>query len=117
MKRFVSLLAFVLASLSVSAYVYFPDYFPDGYIYSTNSKYDFSVNGIYYSITSKEDRTVSVSYSQYQIFQTKNGNIIRKLIPCKRNSDNMVGMYDTINNVFYYPPNCSSYQLIAGPNV
>lgn len=29
------------------------------------------------------------------------GNLIRHFIPCKRNSDNEIGLYDLVNNVFY----------------
>lgn len=30
-----------------------------------------------------------------------NGNLVRDFIPCYRNSDNEVGLYDLVNNVFY----------------
>ena len=30
-----------------------------------------------------------------------NGTLIRNMIPCYRNSDNVIGMYDLINDVFY----------------
>lgn len=30
-----------------------------------------------------------------------NGNLIRDFIPCYRNSDNEVGLYDIVNNIFY----------------
>ena len=30
-----------------------------------------------------------------------NGELVREFIPCKRNSDNVLGMYDKVNNVFY----------------
>ena len=46
-----------------------------------------------------------------------NGTLIRDLVPCKRDSDNRVGAYDIVNDVFYYPPNYSSYPLVAGPEV
>lgn len=53
----------------------------------------------------------------YSFKVTKNNGLIRDLVPCKRNSDNMVGMYDVVNEEFYYPPNYQSYQLVAGPTV
>ena len=46
-----------------------------------------------------------------------NGTLIRDLVPCKRDSDNMAGCYDLVNDVFYYPPNYSTYQLTPGPEV
>ena len=39
------------------------------------------------------------------------GTLVRDLIPCYRNSDNKAGMYDIVNDVFYYPP---SGDLVAG---
>lgn len=30
-----------------------------------------------------------------------NGTLVRDFIPCYRNSDNVIGLYDTLNNVFY----------------
>ena len=53
----------------------------------------------------------------YTFSAKKNGTIVRDLVPCKRDSDSMVGMYDIVNDVFYYPPNYTSYQLVAGPEV
>lgn len=53
----------------------------------------------------------------YTFKLTKNDVLIRDLVPCKRDNDNMVGMYDLVNDVFYYPPNYTSYQLIAGGEV
>ena len=50
----------------------------------------------------------------YSFKVTKNNGLVRDLVPCKRNSDNMVGMYDVVNEEFYYPPNYQSYQLVAG---
>lgn len=45
------------------------------------------------------------------------GTLVRDLVPCKRDNDSMVGMYDLVNDVFYYPPNYQSYQMVAGPKV
>lgn len=45
----------------------------------------------------------------------KNGQTIRKFIPAERNSDNVLGMYDVINNVFY--TNDGSGSFAAGPIV
>ena len=50
----------------------------------------------------------------YSMQITLNNELVRDLVPCKRDSDNMVGMYDLVNDVFYYPPNYQSYQLVAG---
>ena len=43
-----------------------------------------------------------------------NGTLVRDLIPCK-NSNNVVGMYDVVNDVFYTSPNGNAF--VAGPAV
>ena len=43
-----------------------------------------------------------------------NGTLVRDLIPCTRDSDNKVGAYDIVNDVFYVPNNGN---LVAGPIV
>jgi hypothetical protein len=45
----------------------------------------------------------------------KNGTLVRYLIPAKRNSDNVVGMYDTVSKTFF--TNAGSGAFIAGPVV
>lgn len=42
------------------------------------------------------------------------GTLVRDLIPCK-DSNNVVGMYDVVNNVFYTSPNGNAF--VAGPAV
>ena len=43
------------------------------------------------------------------------GVLVRNFIPAKRNSDNVLGLYDLVNNVFY--TNAGSGTFIAGPEV
>ena len=45
----------------------------------------------------------------------KNGTLVRYLIPAKRNSDNVVGMYDTVSKTFF--TNAGSGAFITGPVV
>ncbi len=45
--------------------------------------------------------TYSSSLKIYYVKIFDGDTLIRKMIPCYRNSDKKVGMYDTINNVFY----------------
>lgn len=43
-------------------------------------------------------------FAQMRLWNCKmyyNGNLVRDFIPCYRNSDNEVGLYDLVNNVFY----------------
>lgn len=46
-----------------------------------------------------------------------NGNLVRNLIPCKRDSNNTLGMYDVVNNVFYSNINTEGEVFTAGPEV
>lgn len=43
-----------------------------------------------------------------------NGALVRDMIPCK-NSNNVVGLYDVVNNTFYTSPNGAAF--VAGPEV
>lgn len=52
----------------------------------------------------------------YRLQITLNDTLTRDLIPCTRDSDSKVGMYDIVNDVFYTTGN-SSYNFVAGPNV
>ena len=45
----------------------------------------------------------------------RNDILVRNLIPARRNSDNVVGMYDLVNNTFY--TNEGTGNFIAGPVV
>ena len=44
-----------------------------------------------------------------------NNNIIRKMIPALRNSDNVAGLYDLVNNEFY--TNAGTGTFITGPKI
>lgn len=43
------------------------------------------------------------------------GTLVRDMVPCKRNSDNKVGLLDNVNNVFYVSPNGAEF--VGGPEV
>ena len=43
-----------------------------------------------------------------------NGDLVRDMVPCK-NSNNVVGMYDLVNDTFYTSPNGAAF--VAGPEV
>lgn len=49
----------------------------------------------------------------YALKVWKGGNLFADFIPARRNSDNVVGMYDAVNNVFY--GNSGSGTFVAGP--
>lgn len=43
-----------------------------------------------------------------------NGTLVRDMVPCK-NSNNVVGLYDVVNDTFYTSPNGAAF--VAGPEV
>ena len=53
-------------------------------------------------------------YYSYKVWDN-NGNLIQNFIPARRNSDNVVGMYDSITNQFF--TNAGTGAFIAGPAV
>ena len=52
-------------------------------------------------------------YYSYKVWDN-NGNLIQNFIPARRNSDSVVGMYDSITNQFF--TNAGTGSFIAGPN-
>ena len=50
----------------------------------------------------------------YRFKISENTAIIRDFIPCYRKIDNVAGLYDLINNVFYI--NCGSDNFVVGPD-
>ena len=50
---------------------------------------------------------------QSVVFYNRNGSEIQNLIPARRNSDNVVGMYDTVTGTFF--TNQGTGDFIAGP--
>ena len=61
--------------------------------------------------------TTPARYCNAKLYYFKlfvNGSLVRDLIPCKDNN-NVVGMYDVVNNTFYTSPNGAAF--VAGPEV
>ena len=62
-------------------------------------------NNIYPLTIFAGNATGTVSYKSkiklYELKISKGTNIIHNFIPCKRNSDNEIGLYDEVNDVFY----------------
>lgn len=51
----------------------------------------------------------------YFVITDSSNNVLRDLIPVKRNSDNVLGLYDLVNRVFY--TNAGSGIFTAGPEI
>ena len=55
---------------------------------------------------------VSTQISSFKMYQ-KDGTLVQNLIPAKRTSDNVLGMYDTVTDTFF--TNAGTGEFIAGP--
>lgn len=65
------------------------------------------------------DTSESIEYLRGKLYDFKaydDGVLAVELVPCIRDNDNKVGVYDIVNDVFYTSIN-SSYNFIAGNNV
>ena len=99
---------------------------------TTGTKFYCTVNGKVVVDTNtsgtliNQTTTVKISFSDYsssirsgRYYYVKitaaDGNVVRNLIPAKRNSDNAVGMYDTVSETFF--TNAGTGEFIAGPEV
>jgi hypothetical protein len=78
-----------------------------------NSTYNFSATDDIY-IFGLGEASMSVG-RLYSMTISDNGVLVRKLIPCYRKSDNEIGLYDLINNVFY--ANAGTGTFIMGTEV
>lgn len=58
-------------------------------------------------------QTTSINGKIYNISFKDNGVLIRNYIPARRNSDNVLGMYDTVTNTFF--TNAGTGTFTAGP--
>lgn len=67
------------------------------------------------------DSSGSVKYNSkcklYLLNVVKDEVLIGKFIPCKRNSDGVIGLYNTVNNLFYENAATSGDDFVAGPEV
>ena len=65
---------------------------------------------------SRGENAISQAYTKIYYFQIYDNNtLIRDFIPARRNSDGVVGMYDTVEQRFYTNPGSTNF--IAGPVV
>lgn len=56
----------------------------------------------------------NILYGSHSIYYCKiydNGTLVRDMIPCYRKNDNVVGMYDTVNNVFYTNAGTGTFEV------
>ena len=66
---------------------------------STLNLYVFALNELHIGSTNIEIRNCTAKLYELKIYN--NSTLIRDFIPCYRKSDNEIGLYDLVNNVFY----------------
>lgn len=79
-----------------------------------NSTYNFSATDDIY-IFGLGEASMSIG-RLYSMTISGNGGLVRKLIPCYRKSDNEIGLYDLINNVFYANAGTGTFLMGAEVN-
>ena len=70
-----------------------------------------------FCIFNSQNKTATARFAYAKLYYFKlfvEGTLVRDLIPCK-DSNNVVGMYDVVNNTFYTSPNGAAF--VAGPEV
>ena len=65
------------------------------------------------SVSASKQRVGNVKIYDFELIS--NNSVVRHLIPARRNSDNLLGMYDTVNDEFY--PNAGTGSFVAGDDV
>lgn len=73
---------------------------------SDKNLYLFCWNG-----STKADLFSNIRLQEFKIYE--NNILMRSFTPCYRKSDNAIGLYDTVNNVFY--ENLGTGNFVAGP--
>ena len=99
---------------------------------TTGTKIYCTINGVEIINTTttgtltNQTNTVKISFSDfgstvrtgryyYVIIHNSNGELVKNLIPCRRNSDSVLGMYDTVSGNFL--TNAGTGTFIAGNNI
>lgn len=72
-------------------------------------------NLTYYVFNSHGEPNLMSSMRLYQLKMYTDGTIVRDFIPCYRKSDNVIGLYDLVNDVFY--TNAGTGSFVAGANI
>lgn len=92
------------------------DFTINGQHYNFANSYGDDVDGKEFAVFSLNDNILSFGPSRvYYYTLYKNGNMMFNGIPARRNSDNVVGMYDTVTQTFF--TNAGTGSFTAGPVV
>jgi hypothetical protein len=88
----------------------------DDYTHTFNYKnFQSNYNCYIFCVNESDTRSYSSAMELYNFKLYDNGTLIRDYIPCRRKSDNVLGLYDVVNNQFY--TNAGTGVFIAGPEV
>ena len=68
---------------------------------NTHTKSSPAITGTNACLFCADNLSSYASVKLYKCILYKNGTKIRELVPCYRTSDNEIGLYDLVNNVFY----------------
>ena len=84
----------------------------DGSVKQTGNWSGISVGTPLYLFARGGDISSINNFRIYYCKQWDNGTLVRHFVPAERDSDNAIGMYDIVNDVFY--PNQGTVSFIAG---
>lgn len=94
----------------------------NGIVYTTHTPATFQTEGnmSLFGITTQSpsrvfDTSQSLAGKVYYCKIYNNNTLVRDFVPCFRKSDNVIGMYDKVNNTFY--TNAGTGTFIKGKNV
>ena len=73
----------------------------DGTYIFTSTTFQSQYNAYIFAVNNAGSATQNANYKLYNMEWYDNGTLIRDYIPCYRNSDNEVGLYDLVNDTFY----------------
>lgn len=85
----------------------------NGELKQTLTNTEFNSNSNMYLLASHKKGVSLDNYASFELYYCKiwdNGTLVRNMIPCYRNSDNKVGMYDMVNDVFYTNAGTGEFQ-------
>lgn len=77
----------------------------DNVTYTSATAYDISSNTLSLTLFARRASSSAIGNQMHaKIYRCKiwvDGKVVRNMIPCYRTSDNVIGMYDVVNGVFY----------------
>ena len=85
----------------------------------TDTTFTSEYNAYVFAVNNAGTVSQKADYKLYSMKWYDNDTLVRDFIPCYRNSDNEVGLYDLVNNVFYVNQGTGSFtygSVVSIPN-